>query len=733
MRPGVPEILAYRGGYMAVPAVPGAGKTTTLACLAAELIAAGVRGKILIVTYMNSSVGNFKQKLARFLEEKGLPPTRGYEVRTLHSLAVTVLKERPDQLLIDEALRVLDPAERDRIVRAETKRWIGENYEIWQAAVRSHAGESVVRRREKLRKWERHTVDLMGQLISHFKCRGLTVEKLEPLLPRLEKGSFLRWAIEVFRRYQWRLAALARQDFDDLILNALTLLQEDDGVRQRLRTRWPYIFEDEAQDSNPLQEKMLLLLAGEEGNLIRIGDANQAIMGTFTVAEPDLFRSFCRRADVTVRPLLCSSRSSRDIIELANLLVDWVRKDHPTPACRTALEAQYIRPVPDGDRFPNPVPPRYTIVFREYRTSREELERVTFEACRYSRENPDKTVAILVPDRYFLGDAAALLDRLGAAYQEVAGGPAERRRTIRTLGAVLDYLAYPHRSDKLVRALQCTCWPEIDEEEFAPFREFLEKNPLEELVYPLAGSVDWARVSHELAKHPFWGHFTRHLEQVRRWLDAARMPPESLVLFLADELGLVEEELAIAQRVALAIRDLVKENPSWRLPDLAEQLLLTEAMFDHFTQVVYARKGFEPEPGVISLSTYHRAKGLEWDTVFVVGVTDDFFPSRLNDSFRDELGFLRPELANPAALARAELKALLGEGPGDPLREAKIEIIGERLRVLYVAITRARENLMLTAHRQKVLPGGGTPQVRPAIPFQRLAEHARRRAAGNNG
>jgi len=211
------------------------------------------------------------------------------------------------------------------------------------------------------------------------------------------------------------------------------------------------------------------------------------------------------------------------------------------------------------------------------------------------------------------------------------------------------------------------------------------------------------------------------------------MPPESLILFLADELGLVDEELAIAQRVALAVRDLIKENPAWRLPDLAEQLLLTETMFDYFTQVVYDRKGFAPEPGVISLSTYHRAKGLEWDTVFVVGVTDDQFPSLLTDSFRDELWFLRPELANPAALAKAELKALLGQGSGEPMHDAKVEVIGERLRILYVAVTRAKENLMITAHRQKILPGGGTRRVRPAIPFQKLAEYARRCAANNTG
>ena len=75
-RPGQKEVLEYRGGQLAVPAVPGAGKTTVLAHLAAELIASELNNdqKILIVTYMNSAVANFRKRIGDFLAEKRAAP-----------------------------------------------------------------------------------------------------------------------------------------------------------------------------------------------------------------------------------------------------------------------------------------------------------------------------------------------------------------------------------------------------------------------------------------------------------------------------------------------------------------------------------------------------------------------------------------------------------------------------------------------------------------------------------
>lgn len=110
LRPDQREVAAYRGGQLAVPAVPGAGKTTVLAHLAADLIQEGLHrpGKILIVTVMNSAVSNFARRIGDFLKERGLPRTAGYEVKTLHSLAMGILKERPEFLMINQNFQVID-------------------------------------------------------------------------------------------------------------------------------------------------------------------------------------------------------------------------------------------------------------------------------------------------------------------------------------------------------------------------------------------------------------------------------------------------------------------------------------------------------------------------------------------------------------------------------------------------------------------------------------------------
>jgi DNA helicase-2/ATP-dependent DNA helicase PcrA len=120
-----------------------------------------------------------------------------------------------------------------------------------------------------------------------------------------------------------------------------------------------------------------------------------------------------------------------------------------------------------------------------------------------------------------------------------------------------------------------------------------------------------------------------------------------------------------------------------------------------FSDAVYDRKGFKPLPGVVYVTTCHSAKGLEWDTVYVAALTRGEYPSMAQDKVRSELWFLPDDVVNPEALAQAELAEVLGEDPGtDPVSRAKLEIIGERLRLLYVAITRAKENLMLSCHTE---------------------------------
>lgn len=291
LRPGQKEVAAYRQGYMAVPAVPGAGKTTVLAYLASSLIAEGYTrpGKILIVTVMNSAVSNFRSRIGNFLEEKGLPRTRGFEVKTLHSLAMSILREKPEFLLINNEFQIIDESRQWDLISRLTWDWMDHNGSRWKSPI---GVQAETRWYDKaLDKWSNTDLPkFIKEMIGYIKSQGLNAEDVVKLRTKLDDHSYLAWATEIYIEYARQLYHNGWLDFDDLISQALRLLQKDEALRQRLRKRWTYIFEDEAQDSNPLQEQILHLLAGEGGNLVRVGDSNQAIMGTFTSAEPAIFR-----------------------------------------------------------------------------------------------------------------------------------------------------------------------------------------------------------------------------------------------------------------------------------------------------------------------------------------------------------------------------------------------------------------------------------------------------------
>ena len=111
-------IMNYENGTMAVPAVPGAGKTFIVTNLVAKLLAENKneKGKILILTYMNSAANNFKGRIKKILEEKGIDSTNGFEVMTIHSLAAKIIKEKyPD--VIFNVIGMIDQPHYEKILK----------------------------------------------------------------------------------------------------------------------------------------------------------------------------------------------------------------------------------------------------------------------------------------------------------------------------------------------------------------------------------------------------------------------------------------------------------------------------------------------------------------------------------------------------------------------------------------------------------------------------------------
>lgn len=736
LRPGQKEVAEYRKGYMAVPAVPGAGKTTVLAYLAAELIEKGFagKGKILIVTYMNSAVSNFRSRIGDFLEERGLPRNRGYDVRTLHSLALNILKEKPEYLLINEDFNIIDPYMRGRLLHELIEMWYRDNDDKILKFFDYSPGSPAFQR--ALNRWkEEDFPGLINFMISHFKLHGISGKKAEELKNSVEDDTYLGWTLSIYQEYDRRMKYQGLLDFEDLVMEALNLLKRDKQLLERLKTKYSYIFEDEAQDSSQALASILTLLAGKKGNLVRVGDSNQAIMSTFASADPGIFRGFAAGKDVRKCSILYSSRSTEDIINLANYLVKWTIYEHPQKECRSALEEQYIQPVGADDPFPNPRTESYTIACKVYPDSKNEIKEVARLAARHIRENPENTAAVLAPYNYILTEIAEELKQLGVKYENLAGQMKDGLETIGDFKKILYYLAEPDREDYLIEIFRGVLYRDSEDDSVLDFLEgLLKKYSLEEILFPIGGSVRLQEYINSMKENfpELPADFEEVLEKLRFWLDASvKLPPDELVLLIAEQMKLGGEELAVAQNIALEIKARLNANPHWKLHEITEEFPALEDSFLQFASKIYERKGYEPEPGVITISTIHKSKGLEWDTVYLVHLSGDNFPSTVDDRFRSEYYYLKDEYSNPQALAKAELEKLLdsaeaglpAKGPAehDPGREANIEFISERLRLLYVGITRARKNLLLSTHRELIFDNGSSKKVTPAEPFIALA------------
>ncbi len=226
LRPGQKEVAEYRKGLMAVPAVPGAGKTTVLAYLASTLIEEGhIRpGKILVVTVMNSAVSNFRARIGNFLEEKGLSRNRGFEVKTLHSLAMSILKEKPEFLLINNEFQIIDESKQWNLISELTQQWIDNH----PAKVKDPLGvkEDTKWHEKAIEKWTQSDLPrFIKGMISYIKSQGVTAEDVKKIKHNLSEDAYLFWAFEIYEEYSMRLYRNGLLDFDDLILQALRLLK----------------------------------------------------------------------------------------------------------------------------------------------------------------------------------------------------------------------------------------------------------------------------------------------------------------------------------------------------------------------------------------------------------------------------------------------------------------------------------------------------------------------------
>ncbi|MBN2117816.1 MAG: ATP-dependent helicase [Anaerolineales bacterium] len=747
-RPSQEQILRYRGGRLGIAAVPGAGKTQILSALAAQIIASGSLGddqEVLIVTLVNSAVDNFEARVKRFFDNP-LQALYKYRVRTLHGLAHDIVREKPGHVGLDERFAIIDEREADFIRREAVKAWLSVHAESLDDYLDPNMDEHK-------RDWVRR--DQLPEMISNLalafirssKDRRLTPAKLRLLLDRQPAPLPLaELGLEIYADYQRALAYRAAVDFDDLIRLALDILEMDEEYLERVRYRFPFILEDEAQDSSRLQQDILGLLSGarperilsvgevadEGGNWVRVGDPNQAIFETFTTASPELLRAFIAQNPSVDMPE--SGRSQQSVIDLANYLIDWVMNEHPIEEARSALAPPYIEPVPPDDPQPNPPNDRAAIHFISKRlTAEEETKAVVDSLSKWLPKNQDATVAVLVPRNTRGVEVINALKAKNIEYVEFLSSTSNTRAAAGALSNLIAYLADPQSAPKLAKAYQVwrRDWKDVKERQTlihdtsawlrkvrnvedyvnpnlafargetltpAPSRstpEGLPRGEGDSIAEAVVAEGEEEQVAAEL------NDFRVH---VRRWLESVMLPIDQLVLTLAQDIFTDAADLALAHKLALVLHKAADDHKEWRLPELTAELAVIAKNERRFIGFSADDSGFDPDQhkGKVVVTTMHKAKGLEWDRVYLMSVNNYDFPSNQpNDRFISEKWFLRNSL-NLEAEALAQLNAATSSSEYDWYDEgaatlaARLDYVKERLRLFFVGITRAKKELIVT-------------------------------------
>jgi DNA helicase-2/ATP-dependent DNA helicase PcrA len=737
-RPSQQNILRYTGGRLGIAAVPGAGKTHILSALAAQVIQSGALGddqEVLIVTLVNSAVDNFEARIKRFFDNP-LQVLYKYRVRTLHGLAHDIVREKPASVGLENQFTIIDEREAGFIRRESVNAWLANHsLDEYLDPALDHSKQDWVKRQQ--------FPDLLDSIALAFirssKDRLLTPESLRAKLdsspaplPLAELGY------SIYADYQRALAYRGAVDFDDLIRLALTLLESDEEFRARLSYRYKFILEDEAQDSSMTQQRILELLSSGEDNWVRVGDPNQAIFETFTTAKPELLRDFIANNPHEDMPE--SGRSQPSILKLANHLIDWVMTSHPDPNARTALSVPHIVQVPEGDPQQNPpdAPEAIKFISTKY-TSEQELEAVVKSIKAYVDSiwdfpDDDKpTIAVLVPRNARGVEVVNALRQKGIEPIELISSTSETRAAAGSLNLLLSYLADPGSARKLSKAYEV--WRRdifgsknvgadrrsAQEDEARPFIEqvpaLLRKLvDVENFIAP-QNANDWLAAIGESESQQVIEELSAFRVNVQRWLNAVTLPIDQLVLTLAQDVFNEASDLALAHKLALVLRQVADDHADWRLPELTSELAVIAKNERRFIGFSSDDSGFDPERhrGRVVVTTMHKAKGLEWDRVYLMSVNNYDFPSNMpNDRFISERWFVRSGL-NLEAEALAQLTALESTSEYDWYEEgaatlrSRLDYVKERLRLLYVGITRAKRDLIVTWNSGR--QGDATPSM----------------------
>jgi len=299
--------------------------------------------------------------------------------------------------------------------------------------------------------------------------------------------------------------------------------------------------------------------------LVRVGDVNQSITGTFSSSDPKFFKEFMKEADYCYE-MNMSNRSSADILELANNLVQFVCSDLSQIECRDALQEIEIKTVEKGQGYKeNPEPDKYQINALWYRTFEDEVNKTVKFVKGLKAKYPNKSIGILVPYNSQLSQVSKVLEQEGLEFEELGPNSKNKRKIIDNIAKIIDFILEPDDIEKLITALSDVFIKTDNKEGKSDFLNILRQYTTEEILY--SDIKDKPLIIDD--KCDMYITFKVGLNYLVEILEHSTTKIDELILFIKERLDLKDEEKSELKEYQIAIDGIaVITNSANKVKDL---------------------------------------------------------------------------------------------------------------------------------------------------------------------
>jgi DNA helicase-2/ATP-dependent DNA helicase PcrA len=646
LNPAQREAVEHFTGPLLVLAGAGSGKTRVITHRVVRLIERGVPPSgIVALTFTNKAAAEMRERIGKALGSAS--KAKALTISTFHSFGLMVLGRERSQM--------------------------GGTFTIFDQGDQLGAIKEILARVDYGKRFD---ASVIASRISNAKNAFQTPEEL----PEREGDDYDAITKIVYPRYQSALRAFHAYDFDDLVCEVARLWQSREDVLARWRERCPFLLVDEYQDTNRAQLEVLRLLAGERKNLCVVGDDDQAIYGWRGADVRNILAFDEHFEGARIIKLEQNYRSRKPILDVANAVVARGADKADARKVKTLFTEQL-----GGEKV------------RSCIAASPEMEArwVAGEVRKAIKDEgtPPREVAVLYRSN---GQAKAIeeaLRELGIAYRVVGGQQFFERKEVKDLLAYLKLAM--NRADEISlrrimnyppRGLGDTSIERLAQGALAKGWTLWQGI---ERVDGIDGISAQARDGCKALE--------TIIAETRRDLLVNRVKPSEAARALCERVGLRREIDATSPSTTAAARRWANVDGILQLfarrelreADKGNDATDGFASFLHMLTLDFGSddEGTEDKTNVVTLSTLHGAKGLEFDVVYLIGCEEGLLPhSRTTD---------------------ARATDVVPTEHGDRVSSD----VDEERRLFYVGVTRAKKRLVLTRTKARVVRGRPVPRT----------------------